>query len=43
MEMTMLLDARKFKDDFGIIEEPPVDETDIMEEEEITWEQLSTK
>ena len=41
--MEPMLDARKLKDDYGIIEEPPVDETDIMEEEEITWEQLSTK
>jgi len=39
----MLLDERKFKDDFGIIEEPPVDETELIEEEEVTWEQLSTK
>ena len=38
--MGPLLDTEKFKEDFGIIEEPPVDEADIVEEEELTWEKL---
>ena len=41
--MESLLDARKFKDDYGIIEEPSMDERDIMEKEEVTWEQLTTE
>lgn len=41
--MGYLLDAEKFMEDYGIIPEPPADERDIIEEEEITWEQLFKK
>ena len=38
--MQAIIDETKFKSDYGIIEEPPVDEKDIVQQEESTWKEL---
>ncbi len=36
----ILLEQRKLAEEMGIIEEQPVDEIDIVEQEMVTWEKL---